>query len=301
MSKVVLIVGPTATGKSSLGVELAEKYNGEIINGDSVAVYEKLDIGSAKITPQQQRGIVHHLLGYKKVEEDYSVAHFQMDGRQAIEEISQKNKLPIVAGGTGLYIKALLYDYQFKAEEGEKNSYEDCSTEQLYEMLKKVDEKSWQQIHAHNRKRIIRALQIAEGGYTKSEIEASQKHEAIYDHLLIGLTMNRDRLKERINQRVDQMMEEGLLEEVKGLFEEYSPDLHCFSAIGYKEFRAYFTGEQTLEETVELIKTHTRQFAKRQFTWFNNQLDINWFDVEEADYQKKIEERIEEFIGAKEV
>ena len=298
MSKVLLIVGPTASGKSALAVDLAEKYRGEIINGDSVSVYRQLNIGSAKTTPQQQKGIPHHLLDYVDVEEDYSVARFQQDCRAAIAEISERGRLPIVVGGTGLYIKAMLYDYEFRPSEKENNEdYSRFSNEELFEMLRKADEKSAESIHPNNRKRVIRALQIAAGGTPKSEIEAAQRHQPVYDSLIIGLTMDRDNLKKRINRRVDAMMEEGLLEEVSRLHEAYPFDLHCFSAIGYREFREYFAGTQTLEETVELIKTHTRQFAKRQYTWFNHQLPVSWFDIEEEDYRKRIEEKIEVFLN----
>ncbi len=296
MSEILIIVGPTASGKSSLAVELAKKYDGEIINGDSVSVYRELNIGSAKTTEQQQQGVPHHLLDYVEVSEEYSVARFQKDCRQAIEEISSRGKLPIVVGGTGLYIKAMLYDYDFKPTgSGEEKDYSSFSNEELYEMLKSKDEVSAQSIHPNNRKRVIRALQIADSGTLKSESEAAQNHEPIYDSLIIGLTMDRDRLKERIDKRVDEMMKTGLLQEVTELNNRYSLSERCFSAIGYKEFREYFTGLQTLEETVELIKTHTRQFAKRQYTWFNHQMPVCWFDVEDSDFREKIEKKIEGF------
>ena len=297
MNKVLIITGPTASGKSSLAVELAEQFNGEIINGDSIAVYKKLNIGSAKPTAEQQKGIPHHLLDYVEVSEDYNVARFQKDCRQAIEDISRREKLPIVTGGTGLYIKAMLYDYDFRPSETEsEEDYSRFSNSELHAMLKEKDRRSAETIHPNNRKRVIRALQIASGGVSKSEQEAGQKHQPIYDSLIIGLTMERERLKERIGQRVDSMISAGLIEEVSRLHEEYSFDLHCFSAIGYREFREYFAKEKTLEETVELIKTHTRQFAKRQYTWFNHQLDVNWFDIEDSDYKTEIRERIKEFL-----
>ena len=296
MSEVLIIVGPTASGKSSLAIELARKYDGEIINGDSVSVYRELNIGSAKTTEQQQQGVPHHLLDYVDVDEDYSVARFQKDCRQAIEEISARGKLPIVVGGTGLYIKAMLYDYDFKPTgREEEKDYGAFSNEELYEMLKSKDETSAKAIHPNNRKRVIRALQIADSGTLKSENEAAQNHEPIYRNLIIGLTMDRDRLKERIDNRVDEMMRIGLLQEVTQLNDRYSLAQRCFSAIGYKEFREYFAGKQTLEETVELIKTHTRQFAKRQYTWFNHQMPVCWFDVEDNDFRRKIEEKIEDF------
>ena len=296
MSEILVIVGPTASGKSALAIDLAGRFNGEIINGDSVSVYKELNIGSAKTPLSEQKGIPHHLLDYVDVREDYSVARFQKDCRQAIAEISGRGKLPIVTGGTGLYIKAMLYDYDFRPDEGGKTSdYSGLSNEELYELLVQKDEKSAQTIHPNNRKRVIRALQIADSGVLKSENEAAQKHEPLYDSLIIGLTMNRQTLRNRIDRRVDMMMQAGLLEEVRQLHEKYSFDQHCFSAIGYREFRPYFAGEQSLNETVELIKTHTRQFAKRQYTWFNHQLPVCWFDIETEGFERDIEEKIREF------
>ncbi|MBQ6655229.1 MAG: tRNA (adenosine(37)-N6)-dimethylallyltransferase MiaA [Erysipelotrichaceae bacterium] len=297
MSKMLIITGPTASGKSSLAVRLAEKYSGEIINGDSIAVYKELDIGSAKPTVAEQKGIPHHLLDYVEVSEDYSVARFQKDCRQAIDEVLSRGKLPIVTGGTGLYIKAMLYDYDFRPSDNEQTAdYSAFSNSELHEILKEKDPVSAEAIHPNNRKRVIRALQIASSGTSKSQLEAAQQHQPVYDGLIIGLTMNREKLKQRISDRVDGMIRDGLAEEVTRLHDKYSFALHCFTAIGYKEFKEYFAGVQTLQETVELIKTHTRQFAKRQYTWFNHQMDVNWFDIEDSDFENRIEERIEAFL-----
>ncbi|MCR5066614.1 MAG: tRNA (adenosine(37)-N6)-dimethylallyltransferase MiaA [Erysipelotrichaceae bacterium] len=298
MSKILIITGPTASGKSALAVELAQKYNGEIINGDSVAVYKELNIGSAKPTLEEQGGVPHHLLDYVDVSEDYSVARFQKDCRQAVEDILSRGKLPVITGGTGLYIKAVLYDYEFKPSDEEKaEDYSVFTNAELHRMLEEIDPASAATIHPNNRKRVIRALQIASSGTSKSEIEAGQQHQPVYDILIVGLTMDREKLRERIDRRVDAMIEAGLVDEVTQLYERYSFDLHCFTAIGYKEFREYLQGSQSLQQTVELIKTHTRQFAKRQYTWFNHQLSVNWFDIEDSEYRKKIEERTEAFLN----
>ncbi len=297
MNKVVVVVGPTAVGKSAVGIHLARQFQGEIINGDSVSVYKELNIGSAKTMPDQQEGIPHHLIDYKEVEEDYSVADFQTDGRKAIEDITARGKLPIVGGGTGLYVKALLYDYNFLAEAGDHSeTYEDVSTGDLYQRLLEIDPEATEKIHPNNRKRIIRALQIAQSGTLKSDIEKAQQHTMIYDAKVIGLTMDRSLLNKRIDLRVDMMIEDGLTEEVISLFEKYGYEHHCFSAIGYKEYIDYFLGNKSLEETVELIKIHTRQFAKRQFTWFRHQMPIEWFDVNEEDCKEKICKEIEDFL-----
>lgn len=297
MYKVLVIVGPTAIGKSSLAIELAKAFNGEIINGDSVSVYKELNIGSAKTLPEEQQGIPHHLIDYIDVEDNYDVSKFQFDARKAIEEISKKGKLPIVVGGTGLYIKALLEDYDFSQENKKENNYDQYTNEQLHAMLENVDKKSSEAIHPNNRKRVIRALEIASSGKTKSEIEENQTHTLLYDAKIIGLTMDRDRLKERIDRRVDQMIQLGLVNEVSTLFEKYSFDCHCFSAIGYKEFIGYYKNDLDLNECVEQVKTHTRQFAKRQYTWFNHQMKITWYDIEGKNFKDKLKEEVKQFIN----
>ncbi len=282
--KVLTIVGPTAVGKSSCGISLAKDFNGEIINGDSIQVYKELNIGSAKTTKEEMDGIVHHLIDYKTIGEDYNVQVFQKDAREKIDEISNRNHLPIVVGGTGLYIKALLYDYSFTEMERVEEDYEGIDNETLYQRLTSLDPSSASKIHPNNRRRIVRALQMAESGHLKSEQEEKQKHEMIYDSYLVGLTMDREQLKERINQRVDLMFEQGLVEEVSKIQEKYEWEDHGLQGIGYKEFKGYFANEISLEETKELIKTYTRQFAKRQYTWWNNQMQVNWYDVNEFDY-----------------
>jgi len=299
--KVISVVGPTAVGKSDVAVKLAKLFNGEIINGDSVQVYKELDIGSAKITEKEMDGVKHHLLDYVNIGEEYSVKQFQEDARNKIEEISKRGKLPVICGGTGLYIKALLYDYDFVEMETNHNEYEDVSTERLYERLLKVDPEATRNIHPNNRRRIVRALQLADGGKLKSEQEAGQQHVQIYDSFILGLTMDRELLKKRIDQRVDLMMENGLLEEVTKINDKYSWDDKGLQGIGYKEFRGYFEGTMTLEETAELIKTHTRQFAKRQFTWWKHQLPVNWYDVMDEGYFEKIINDVSEWINGETV
>ena len=292
MYKVINVVGPTAVGKSDVAIKLAQQFNGEVINGDSVQVYRELNIGSAKIKKEEMRGIPHHLLDYVNVGEEYSVRHFQKDAREKIAEISEKGKMPVVCGGTGLYIKAMLYDYDFVEMETSHEEYEDMTTEELYERLLKIDPKSTEKIHPNNRRRIVRALQLADSGNLKSDQEAGQQHIQIYDSFIVGLTMDRELLKQRIDMRVDMMMDNGLLEEVTALNEKYNWDAKGLQGIGYKEFREYFSGEKTLEETVKTIKTHTRQFAKRQYTWWNHQMPVRWYDVTEEGYLDRIIEDI---------
>ncbi len=297
MSKVLVIVGPTAIGKSSLSINLAKRFNGEIINGDSIQVYKELNIASAKITKEEMNGIPHHLLDYKEVTDDYNVAFFQQDGRKAIEDITSRGKLPIVCGGTGLYIKALLYDYTFlKQEETINNDYSQYSNEQLFEMLKQLDFQSSLSIHPNNRKRVIRALDMAKSGSSKSEQEAKQEHKLLYDAKIISLTMDREKLRSRIDQRIEIMLNQGLLDEINYLFSKYPYDLHCFQGIGYKEFIPYYKNIKTLQECIEDVKTHTKQFAKRQYTWFRNQMPVDWYDIENKDYPNNVYKDVEEFL-----
>lgn len=285
MFKVLVIVGPTAVGKTNISIKLAQKFNGEIINGDSVQVYRGLDIGSAKIKTEEMKGIKHHLLDIKDPDESFSVAEYQKLVRDKITEISKKGKLPIIVGGTGLYIQAVLYDFQF-IEEGDFNNlaekYRHLSNEELHLLLKEIDELESMKIHVNNRRRIIRALEIYEKqNITKSEIIKSQDKGLLYDAFIIGLTMDRRLLYERINKRVDMMFEENLLEEAQNLYHKG----YIVNAIGYKEFTNYFRGEITLQEVKEKIKKNTRNYAKRQLTYFRNKLPVNWVDVNKTSFE----------------
>lgn len=285
MNKVLVIVGPTSVGKTSFGVKCAQTFNGEIISGDSIQVYKGLDIGSAKVTKEETQGIKHHLIDIKEPTENYSVKEFQEKGRELIDKITKENKLPIVVGGTGLYIKALLYDYKFFDEETEDDQFDDLTNEEIYSLLEKEDPKALENIHVNNRKRLVRALNVVrKHGVGISSIKEAQEHKPIYDIKLIGLTKDREQLKENINLRVDQMIKGGLLEEIKALLAKgITFDNQCMQAIGYKEFKEYFDKTKSLEETIEEIKSNTRHFAKRQYTWFNNQMDIEWYiNKEEA-------------------
>ena len=285
MKKVLVIVGPTAVGKTQFGIKCANTFNGEIISGDSIQIYRGLNIGSAKPDQEELSKAIHHLIDIKDPDERYSVKQFQDLSRQLIDEISQKNKLPIIVGGTGLYIKASLYDYVFFDEDEEDNQYEDFTNEQLYELLKEKDPDALEKIHINNRKRMIRALNIYEK-HSKgiSIIKSEQEHKPIYDCLIIGLTDDREKLYRRIDDRVDKMIRDGLVEEIKSLLDKgVSFDDQSMQAIGYKEFKAYFDNEISLEECVDLIKRHSHHFAKRQYTFFNNQLDVKWYiDKDEA-------------------
>ena len=280
---ILAIVGPTGVGKTKLSVELAKKYKAIIINSDAMQVYKGMDIGTAKITEEEKEGIPHYLFDIKDVEENYTVYDYQLDARKIIEENQDKNI--IFVGGTGLYLKAALYSYEFSEEDTTTNEYEELSNEELYKLAKEKDPNTM--IHPNNRKRLVRFL-------NKKEIN-TEKSTPLYKAIYIGLTCNREDLYDRINKRVDKMFEEGLLKEVRRFYDKNIESKALSTAIGYKELYAYFKGEIDLEEAKELIKKNSRHYAKRQYTWFNNQMDIKWFNADFNDFNKTIEE-VEKYI-----
>ena len=285
--KIIAIVGPTGIGKTSLSIELAKALNGEVISCDSMQVYKKMDIGTAKVTKEEMDGIFHYLIDIQEYDQPYNVMIFQDVCRKSIQKIQNKNKQVILCGGTGLYLKAALYDYTFEEETQDEDYLKELnqkSNEELYELLKEVDEKSLEKIHKNNRKRILRALMMAHSGMSKSQREQQQKHIPLYDIYYIGLDVDRNILHQRINDRVDKMFEQGLVEEVTSLFkEEKTWEYTSFQGIGYKEFKDYFLDQITLEETKERIKTHSRQYAKRQYTWFKNQMPVHWYSIDQKE------------------
>lgn len=296
--KVVVIIGPTSVGKTKVSIELAKKYNGEIISGDSMQIYRGLDIGTAKVSNEEMEEIPHHLIDIRNPDEAFSVADFQVLVREKITEIEKRGKLPFIVGGTGLYIQSVLFDFQFQEEVSTETrdalyvQFEKEGIEPLYNQLKQVDPKSVEVIHPNNIRRVIRALEVyLDTGKPFSEWKESQSRELLYDAAIIGLTMERDKLYERINHRVDLMMEAGLLQEVKQLFDQHIHDTQAVQGIGYKELYEYFEGKVDLETAVEKLKKNSRNYAKRQLTWFRNQLDVKWFDMTElSEIEKKIQE-----------
>lgn len=296
MEPIIVVVGPTAVGKTKLGIELAKLYDGEIISGDALQVYRGMDIGTAKVTVEEKAIINHHLVDILNPDQPYSVAQFQANVRQKIQEIQMRNKRVIIVGGTGLYIKAALYDYVFEKTAANYQEYiikyQDLTNEELLTRLKVVDQASAEKIHVNNRQRLIRALEIYETtGTTKSAMEAKQEHKLVYPVKLIGLTLDRDVLYQRINHRVDLMMAKGLEKEIRSLLDQgYDFSLQAMKAIGYKEWQAYFAGNRSLEEVGEQIKKNSRNFAKRQYTWFNNQMNVNWIKVDLEYFSKTIKE-----------
>ena len=293
MKKVLVIVGPTAVGKTSFGIKCANSFNGEIISGDSIQIYKGLDIGSGKATKEELAQAKHHLIDIKQADDSYSVKEFQEKARELIDNISNENKLPIIVGGTGLYIKACLYDFKFMDEEKEDNQYEELSNEDIYNKLMELDPKALEKIHINNRKRLVRALNVYEKhNIGISSIKDNQEHKCLYDALIIGLTCERNELYKRIDNRVDKMIEDGLVDEIKSLLDKgITFDNQSMTGIGYKEFKRLFENTQSLEECVQMVKTNSHHFAKRQYTYFNNQLEVNWYDnVEDA--LRKIKEWI---------
>lgn len=300
MNKVIVIAGPTGVGKSKLSVEIAKKYNGEIISGDSMQIYKEMTIGTAKVTKQEMDGIPHYLLDELSFRDEYHVKEFQKRARSYIIDITKRGKVPIICGGTGLYIKACLYDYTFMnqtQDEDFTHFLTTCTNSQLYEMLKLVDEKACEKIHQHNRQRLIRALEIAHAGKKKSDIVDEQQHQPIFDSYIVGLTMEREALYARINERVDTMVKDGLIHEIKGIIKDETDwDLQSMQGIGYKEWKEYIQGNEILDLAIERVKKNTRNFAKRQYTWFNNQLPMHWYDIEKDDWKANLKEDLDDFI-----
>ncbi|MEI2354952.1 tRNA (adenosine(37)-N6)-dimethylallyltransferase MiaA [Mesobacillus zeae] len=285
--KLLVLIGPTAVGKTNLSIKLAKRFSGEIISGDSMQIYRGMDIGTAKITPSEMEGVPHHLIDFKDPEDSFSAAEFQGLVRKKIEEIAARGKLPMIVGGTGLYIQSAIYDYQFSEAAGDpefrqklEREADELGTASVHEMLEKVDPESAAKIHPNNVRRVIRALEIHHStGMTAGEYQAKQTPEVLYDTAVIGLTMDRDQLYTRIDRRVDLMLDQGLVNEVKGLYDEGLKDCQSIQAIGYKEIYDYFEGKVSLDQAADQLKQNSRRYAKRQLTWFRNKMEVEWFDM----------------------
>lgn len=284
---ILVICGPTASGKSKIALEIALKFNGEIINGDSLQIYKEFDIGTAKPSLEERSKVKHHLFDFVNPNDNYSVMRYQFEVRKVIDDVINRGKLPIIVGGTGLYQKAALFDFTFEEhEEFDTSIFDNIDDETLYKTLLEIDQESAGKIHPHNRKRVIRALTIYYAtGNKKSEQEAKQDHRLIYDAVFVGIDMNREELYEKIDSRVDEMVKQGLEKEVRNLFEKYGPSVQAFQAIGYKEWVSYLKNEGNFALTIDKIKQNSRNYAKRQMTYFRHQLPVIWFD----DYNKACE------------
>ena len=293
---LIILTGPTAVGKTKLSIALAKAVNGEIISADSMQVYKHMDIGSAKIKKEEMCGVPHHLIDVLEPDEEFHVVRFQEMAKQAMEEIYAKGKVPILAGGTGFYIQAVVKDIDF-SKETEKSPVreeleklaEEKGCEYLHERLQQVDPKSAEKIHANNVKRVIRALEYFEltGKPISLHNEEEAAKESPYNVAYFVLNDVRERLYERIDARVDAMLQEGLVEEVSGLAKKgYTKDMVSMQGLGYKEILSYLDGSYTLDEAVYILKRDTRHFAKRQLTWFKREKDVIWVNKQDFHYEE---------------
>lgn len=302
LPKVIVICGPTASGKTALSIELAKRIDGEIISCDSMQIYKEMDIGTAKVTKEEMQGIKHYLVDYISPDERYSVARFKQDAKNAIKDIIAKGKTPIIVGGTGLYVDSLIYeiDYpQIELDEEYRNKMENIANEgrleELYLLAKKIDPKAIEKISPNDQKRIIRVLEIYNStGKTKTQLEEESRKEVEYDYKVFAINWEREKLYERINKRVDIMIEQGLIDEVKQIKEKYSKFPTAMQGLGYKEVVDYLEGKYTKDEMIEKIKMETRRYAKRQITWFKKNKQTIWLNGEE-DIQKNIDIILKEF------
>ena len=282
--KVIVIVGPTASGKTSASIKLAKEVNGEIISADSMQIYKEMNIGTAKPTAEEMQGIKHYLIDFISPDENYNVTLYKKEAEKAIDEILSKGKVPIIVGGTGLYISTLINGIEFSEVDEDKEyrkEMEELAKEKgnefLHSMLEKVDKNSADNIDKNNVRRVIRALEIYKvTGKTKTELDKESIKEAKYDYKVYGIETPRDKLYERINVRVDKMLEEGLVQEVKDLVSNYNISKTALQGLGYKEVVEYLNGQLTYEEMVEKIKQESRRYAKRQITWFRREKSIKW-------------------------
>ena len=298
MDKVVVITGPTAVGKTKLSISIAKKFNTELINADAYQVYKKMNIGTAKATIEEQDNVKHHLLDYLEPTDEFSISNYQKIVRQVIDEMNKKNKLPILVGGSGLYIDSVINEYHFDEEKRvETNEFDDLSNEELHKVLEELDFEVSQKIHQNNRKRVLRAIELAK--YPDKKDSRSQRDVPYYDTLCIFLADDRDKLYDRINKRVDLMIEAGLVDEIKNIgIENFSRTSKA--AIGYKEIIEYLNGNISLDEAIELIKKNSRHYAKRQFTWFNNKTKSTIVNVNIDNFEEtilEVENLINEFIN----
>lgn len=307
-NKIIVIVGPTAVGKTYVSVELAKKLNTEVVSADSMQIYKKMDIGTAKITEEEMQGITHHMIDVVNPDEDYSVSEFKADSEKIIDNLLLDNKIPVIVGGSGLYVNSLIYDLDFgnaKSNDKLRDYYEyyhrEHGEDALYEKLQKIDPKAAEKIHKNNVKRVIRALEVYDiTGIKFSELNTDiRKPSDKYEYILIGLSMDRKILYDRINQRVDKMISNGLIDEVKNLLDMgYHKDLVSMRGIGYKEIIDYIEGDISLDEAVNILKRNTRRFAKRQYTWFLRDKNVKWFDIENINEIDLTIEKINEYLKA---
>lgn len=300
--KLIVIVGPTAVGKTDLSIAIANEFEAEIISGDSMQIYRGMDIGTGKVTQNEMADIPHYLIDILNPDEEYSVADFQKDVNTHIHRIQGNNRIPIIVGGTGLYINAVLYDYNFteaRRDDSITRRLEERLEQEgnlvLYNELKEIDPVQAKKIHPNNYRRVIRALEVYEvTGKTMSEMHEAQEKTPKYDHILIGLEMDRDLLYKQINGRVDRMIADGLVEEVRSLYEQGYGESKAMQAIGYKELIPFIKGQASLADCVDLLKQNSRRYAKRQLTWFKNKMDVTWYPITPESFPSDCRQIIED-------
>lgn len=289
MKKVIVITGPTAVGKTKLSIEIAKRLQTDIINGDAYQIYQKMNIGTAKPTDDEKQGVIHHYMDFLDSSKTYSIAEFQKGVRECIDDLTSKNKVPLIVGGSGLYIDSVIKNYQFLEEKrsNEQSKYDSLTNEELHQVLANLDPDKASEIHPNNRKRVLRAIELISSNVDNTS--RSKKNELVYDALIIFLNDNRESLYDRINKRVDKMLADGLIEEVKNIgINNYS--MTSKVAIGYKEVIQYLNNEIDYNEMVELIKKNSRHYAKRQFTWFKNQDNCQVVNINLEDFNRTIDE-----------
>lgn len=289
MKKVIVITGPTAVGKTKLSIEIAKRLQTDIINGDAYQIYQKMNIGTAKPTDDEKQGVIHHYMDFLDSSKTYSIAEFQKGVRECIDDLTSKNKVPLIVGGSGLYIDSVIKNYQFLEEKrsNEQSKYDSLTNEELHQVLANLDPDKASEIHPNNRKRVLRAIELISSNVDNTS--RSKKNELVYDALIIFLNDNRESLYDRINKRVDKMLADGLIEEVKNIgINNYS--MTSKVAIGYKEVIQYLNNEIDYNEMAELIKKNSRHYAKRQFTWFKNQDNCQVVNINLEDFNKTIDE-----------
>ena len=309
MKKVPLIIltGPTAVGKTDLSIKIAKKINAEIISADSMQIYEYMDIGSAKVTKEEMNGVTHYMIDEVKPDYNFSVSEFQKRANTYIDNIVSKNKLPLVTGGTGLYLNSLIYNMDFaksnadnKLREELRKELETNGIDYMHNKLKELDEDAASRIHKNNTKRVIRALEVCLTGEKMNDFSNDLQFNEKYEPTIVVLNREREHLYQRINKRVDIMIENGLEQEVKNLLSMgYSKDLVSMQGIGYKEIIKYLDGEYTYDEAIEIIKRDSRRYAKRQLTWFRRYQDAKWFNLDEYDDLDRLEKDVLSYIESR--
>ena len=304
MTPLIILTGPTAVGKTDLSIQLAKAVDAEIVSADSMQIYKYMDIGSAKVTEEEMQGVKHYLVDEIEPDMPFSVSEYKRMAEEYIDEISSRGKNVIVTGGTGLYLNSLIYDMDFGKSDANQELREELNKKleehgpaYMYEKLISLDKEAAERIHPNNTKRVIRAIEVAMSGEKMNDFSKDLRYNKKYRPIIIVLNRDRQALYDRINLRVDIMLKNGLIEEVKGLLEKgYTKDMISMQGIGYKEIIKYFDGEYTLDEAIEIIKRDSRRYAKRQLTWFRRYEDAKWFEIDKFDSAEELKNAVVSYV-----